>query len=408
MSAPSEPIDILVVTRKLDLGGTEGHLAQVLPRLNHRRFRARVFALYPGGCLEGRMRDAGVPVLGAPPALPPGARRVAAAARLLAHMMFGRPAVVHFFLPEAYLVGGLCALVTRREVRVMSRRSLNAYQRKHPILARVERWLHHRMTAVIGNSQAVVDELADEGVADTRLGLIYNGIDLEPFDDLPRRGEIRAALGLADDALVLVTVANLIPYKGHGDLLQALAGVRDDLPDGWLLLCAGRDDGMGGALKAEAVALGLGGHVRWLGEHRDVPALLRAADIGVLCSREEGFSNTVLEGMAAGLAMVVTDVGGNREAVVDGATGVVVALRDSLALGRAILALARDPRRRRAMGAAGRRRVEATFPIAACVARYERLYLGLLDRPGKPVAEILGPPPRAVACAGPRRGVGGG
>ena len=184
-------------------------------------------------------------------------------------------------------------------------------------------------------------------------------------------------------------VANLIAYKGHADLLQALGRVRDDLPEGWVLLCAGRDDGPGDDLKAAATALGIGGGVRWLGERSDVPTLLACADIGLLCSHQEGFSNSILEGMAAGLPMIVTDVGGNPESVVDGVTGMVAPPRDPRALGDAILALARDPERRKAMGEAGRRRAVESFSLEACVARYERLYDTLNSNDRRPVTEVV-------------------
>jgi glycosyltransferase involved in cell wall biosynthesis len=194
---------------------------------------------------------------------------------------------------------------------------------------------------------------------------------------------------LAAETLVLVLVANLIPYKGHADLLRALAMARDRLADDWTLLCVGRDDGIGGELAALARDLGLGRHVRWLGHRDDGPALLAAADIGLLCSHEEGFSNAILEGMAAGLPMVVTDVGGNAEAVLDDDTGLVVPARDPTRLAEAIVALARDPARRQAMGAAGRRRVATKFTRQACVLAYERLYEGMITAPHRPVQALI-------------------
>jgi glycosyltransferase involved in cell wall biosynthesis len=188
---------------------------------------------------------------------------------------------------------------------------------------------------------------------------------------------------------VLALIANLIPYKGHADLLHALALVKQRLPRDWTMLCVGRDDGIGGALAALARDLGLARHLRWLGPRDDVPALLAASDIGLLCSHQEGFANSILEGMAARLPMVVTDVGGNGEAVCDGETGLVVPPRDPARLAEAIVALARDPARRRAMGAAGRRRVAAEFSIEACVSAYERLYEGLIAAPGRPVQALI-------------------
>jgi glycosyltransferase involved in cell wall biosynthesis len=399
--APSRLQDILVVVTGLGVGGTEHHLAQVLPRIDRSRFRVRVFALFGAqNTVASLLEKGGIEVI-APPVTDSGrrpsspvARRlavVAAAFRLCRFLMKRRPAIIHFFLPMAYLVGGFCSLLLPGAIRVMSRRSLNRYQQKRPWISRIERRLHRRMRAVLGNSKAVLRNLRDEGVGKSQLGLIYNGIDLAPFENLPTKAAARAALGLGESALVLITVANLIPYKGHADLLEALARIAPDLPPGWVLLCVGRDDGIEGRLRKQAKGLGLAGHVRWLGERDDVPRLLGTADIGLLCSHEEGFSNAVLEGMAAGLPMVVTAVGGNNEAVIDGTTGYVVPARAPAALGRAIVDLAAAPGKRAAMGEAGRRRVETEFTIPACVTRYETLYAALLDNAALPVAKALQP-----------------
>jgi glycosyltransferase involved in cell wall biosynthesis len=93
-----------------------------------------------------------------------------------------------------------------------------------------------------------------------------------------------------------------------------------------------------------------------------------------LTSREEGFSNVVLEGMAAGLPMIVTAVGGNPEAVVDGHTGLIVQPRDPKAIAEAILRLSRDADLRRRLGDAGQKRVRTEFSIERCVSAHAQLY----------------------------------
>jgi len=386
-------IAVLAVVGSLDVGGAERHLVQVLPRLDRGRFQASVFCLTHRGTLAGELEAAGVAVLA------PGARSAAdnvlmkayrgvvALWRLRRTLRATRPDVVHFFLPAAYLVGGAASLGVPVR-RVMSRRSLNDYQRRHPGLAPLERLLHRRMDAVLGNARAVVDQLRQEGAPAARLGLIYNGIEPDTRAS-GRREDIRGRLGIAEQATVLILVANLIAYKGHADLLRALAAEPERLPPDWVLLCVGRDDGIGPELRALASDLGIAARVRWLGARDDVPALLAAADIGILCSHQEGFSNSILEGMAAGLPMVVSDVGGNAEAVTDGETGLVVPAHDPARLGAALAALAADPARRQAMGAAGRERVAGHFSLNACVAAYERLYQGLPTAPGRPVQALI-------------------
>lgn len=381
---------LLFIIGDLDTSGAERHLVQVLPRLDGERFRPVVYTLSHKGALAPVLEDAGIPVIAPPGSVwlrrwpgPLGRRGLLLAIsmiRLIILMLSLRPAMVHFFLPEAYVAGGLCALIAGCRRRVMSRRSLNVYQAQRPLATRLERWLHGRMTAVLGNSSAVTAELSAEGVAADRLGLLYNGVDLAAYGASPANQR---------DGLHMVIVANLIPYKGHADLLDALGGVSNQLPAGWTLSCVGRDGGHGEALRARAATLGIADNVRWLGERNDVPAILGRAHFAILCSHQEGFANAIIEAMAAGLPLVVTDVGGNGDAVADGVTGLVVPPHDPEALGHAILALARDPDRCKAMGAAARDRAEEMFSMEACVAGYERLYDGLISGDGRPVGDII-------------------
>jgi glycosyltransferase involved in cell wall biosynthesis len=330
--------------------------------------------LRAGGALEPLLRAGGVRVIG--PVC--GIRGLPATLCGLWHLVreawSTRPAILHCFLPAAYLLGNLVTvgLPTRR---VMSRRSLARYQARYPGLRALERLLHRRMDAVLGNSLAVVNELRAEGVPSERLGLIYNGVAV-PASPLPREAA-RARLDIAVDALVLVCVANLIPYKGHRDLLEALAGVGARLPTGWLMLLVGRDDGIGEELRARAADLGLTSNLRWVGGVDDVVDYLAAADIGILASHEEGFSNAVLESMAMGLPMVVTDVGGNVEAVLDGETGRVVPARAPALLGAAVLELALSAELRSRYGVRARERVRQRFSEQRCVQLYLDLYSNL-------------------------------
>jgi glycosyltransferase involved in cell wall biosynthesis len=139
-------------------------------------------------------------------------------------------------------------------------------------------------------------------------------------------------------------------------------------------------------LHAQVREKGLQNRIRFLGERADVPDLLRASDMGILASHEEGFSNAILESMAAGLPMVVTNVGGNAEAIVDGHSGLVVPPGNPPALADAIMRLVEDSPLALALGTRARQRVHAHFSTKACVDRYEALYTGLLA--GRAVNEI--------------------
>lgn len=379
---------ILYVIGSMEVGGAEQHLLRIAGALAARGWKPTVFALKTGGPLTAAFQAAGVPVKGV--TLPAWLVRLLrhprviawtgllAALPVLALLAWTywriRPQAVHFFLPAAYIVGGVISLIAPPALRIMSRRSLNHYQARHPLFQKVEHWLHRRMDLVCGNSAAVIRDLRSEGVRPEQLRLIYNGIDMARFQSSQSRTAVRSGLGIAEEAVMLVMVANLIPYKGHADLIQALATVQGALPSGWVCVCVGRDDGIGPALKEQARQAGIEAHFRFTGSRKDVPDLLAAADIGVLCSHEEGFSNAVIEGMVSGLPMVVTDVGGNAEAVVHGQTGLVVPARAPQALGEALLQMCLDPDRRRRMGNDGRDRALTQFSMEACVAGYEALY----------------------------------
>ena len=375
---------VLFVIGSLDVGGAEKHVVSLSIELKKRGWQPEILVFFPDGPLTPTLVEHGVVIhsLAAPNWLMRGISSKRLRSRinivLSAMSLFGvlwrrPPDIIHFFLPASYIIGGVISLASPVKTRIMSRRSLNNYQSKHAKLTQVEHWLHPKMTRILANSRAVWDNLVAEGVDPKKLGLIYNGINTDRFEAQGDRHALREVLGLGDDDLVLVMVANLIAYKGHRDLIQALASIKNRLPPGWVLLTVGRDDGIGPDLQELAHQHGIDANIGFLGSRSDVPDLLKIADIGLLTSHEEGFSNAVLEAMAAGLPMVVTDVGGNAEAVLDGKTGFVVPARDPAQLASAILRLVQDANRAE-MGRRGKQRVQDVFSFDACVDEYERTY----------------------------------
>ena len=379
---------IVYVIGSLDIGGTEGHLVEVTPRLDRGRFEGIIFTLTHAGMLACDIEKNGIKVVtpskseshesGRP--IRTAIRVVRSAFALFCYLRRERPAIVHCYLPLAYFVGGICGVLAGVPFRVMSRRSLNDYQKKYPLMSRIECSLHRFMHRIVANSNAVLGQLVEEGVTKRQLRLIYNGVDANKYRERQSRAILRKTFDVDPHAFLVVVVANLIPYKGHEDLLTALGLVSTVLPTPWQLLCVGKPLCLQQALEQKGKELGIQSNVRFLGEQRErLPDLLLGADVGVLCSHEEGFSNSVLEGMAAGLPMIVTNVGGNSEAVVNGETGLIVPAKCPETLAEAILHLANDPEKRRCMGAKGRARVQQLFSINACVAEYEKLYEALLQ-----------------------------
>ena len=321
------------------------------------------------------------------PALPPYAVAILAYLRIgaavSAHIRNLEIDVVHAVLPNSYVVAGIAKLLAQRPL-VMSRVSLNWYQKRDAFLGVFERRVLHRMVdVVICNSTAIRQELIAEGVAVSKICQISNGIDLHEFSgEQVGRVQARERLGISPDALVLSVVASLQSYKGHADLLHALRRVRDRLPAGWVLLAPGRDvDGNLDRMQRLSQELGIANGVRFLGERDDIAAILRAADIHVSASHTEGFPNNILEAMCTGLPVIATAVGGVPEMVADGITGVLVPPRNPEAMGRAVDLLAADPARRAAMGTRGRN-LAATFSIERSANAFAGVYARCAARRG--------------------------
>ncbi|EKS35614.1 glycosyltransferase [Afipia clevelandensis] len=380
---------ILFVTKKMVMGGAERHLMQILPALKARGFAVELFVLERGGELESELVKAGITISGPLRYSSRATHLFAAASELYLRIRAVRPDILHFFLPEPYLIGAMAGIAAGHRTMIMSRRSLAHYQQRYPWLGRVERFLHRRMTVLLGNSQAVVDELVAEAGDRGKIGLIHNGVTVGQLADEGTRPEQRAALGLPADAFVMVIVANLFRYKGHADLLDALGTIASQLLQPWRLMVVGRDEGEGSQLRLQAERLGIADRILWLGERRDVQDILAAADVSLLVSHQEGFSNALIEAMGQGLPVIATAVGGNVDAIVDGESGLLVPAQNSAALAVEILDIAMQPQRRQAMGLAARERVLGLFSQDACVSRYARLYRGLSARPKSPVQAII-------------------
>ena len=241
---------------------------------------------------------------------------------------------------------------------------------------------HRVVSACVDRYLAVSRQVAAQlrerfGVRADKITQVPNAVALDRFP----RAVSPAPARPTDPAVphTVLTVARLDPQKGLHDLVAAAALV----PEARVMVVGEGPERP--ALETEIARLGLGDRVHLLGFRSDVPDLLAASDLFVLPSLFEGLPLSILEAMAAGKPVVATAIGGNDEAVVDGATGLLVPPGDPQALADAIRALLRDPERRRRLGEAGRRRAEAEFSATAMVRRVAAVYDELLaasDRPG--------------------------
>lgn len=365
---------LLFVIGELAPGGAEYHLVRIAPRLKSLGFDVAVFTLSRKGVLAEQMEKYGVPVISSPSndwkifkyQWLGFAKFAFSSLYLFWHLLRTRTRIVHFFLPAAYLVGGILCVALGIRPRVMSRRSLNHYQENKPVVRTLEKWLHPGMDAILVNSKAIIEDLAGEGVPRENCVLIYNGVDVP--DEMPVRHNSNEA------RLTICVVANLIPYKGHSDLIAAIGRCGDTVQAKIKVVLCGYDGGVMDDLKLQINKLDLTGVVEFRGSVDNVQDVLSKSDIGILPSHEEGFSNAILEYMASGLPVIATDVGGNTEAVVDAVTGFIVPPEDPQSLAEAILKLVESQELRMEMGRKGYERAKDLFSMEACVDEYASFY----------------------------------
>jgi L-malate glycosyltransferase len=282
----------------------------------------------------------------------------------------------HQYTPFAY---SLLAGWLRRRPPVL----FNEHGRFHPDHRSFKRVIFNRLMLrrrdrVIAVGQAVRKAVIDnEGISPRRIGVIHNGVRLPVERAEPAvRLAVRHELGVSEDEFLILLVARLDAIKDHATAIRALARVTATAPRTRLLIVG--DGAERDQIQREIEARGL---VRWvgmLGQRRDVDRLLGAADAILLTSLSEGIPVTIIEAMGYGLPVVATDVGGVREVVENGRTGLLASAGGDEELAQAILRLVSDVPLRREMGQAGRRRAEALFTEDRMHRAYAAVYEEML------------------------------
>jgi sugar transferase (PEP-CTERM/EpsH1 system associated) len=349
-------IRVAHVVLQLQMGGMEKLLVEFARHADRERFALHFVSLGDRGVLAGELEASGwsVTALEEPPGFRPGL--ILRLARLFHRWQID---VVHTHNTKPLLYAGPAARLAGvpRLVHTRHGQRFEASRRQTALFRLVSR-LADRVICVSQDSARLS---VKEGIAPKRVCAIWNGIDVARFDySGPAKG------GPA------VMVGRLSPEKDVDNLLKATALVVREQPE-FRLEVAG-DGPCLSALRQSARDLGLDHHVRFLGQVRDIPALLARASLFVLPSLTEGISLTLLESMARGLPVVTTRVGGNAEVVAEGETGLLVPAQNPSELARAILEVWRDPVAGHRMGLAGRSRVEQCFDVRHMVAAYEAHY----------------------------------
>jgi glycosyltransferase involved in cell wall biosynthesis len=358
---------VLLLARELGLGGTERQLAETALALDRAKFEPHVGCFSSGGFRSNELREAGVPILELNVRSFLSASVAAGARRLGAYLRSQRIELVHAFDVPADLFGVPAARLYRAPVVLSSQRASRALTPgiTRQLLRATDRLAH----GIVVNSKAVARELvAEDGVSEKKIRLVYNGVDTARF----RREGPRAELSLPANSVVIGVMCALRPEKGLRVLIEAFTKVRPAYPEAQLAIV-----GSGPMLGELQAAAGAGCH--FYPAVQDVAPWLRAIDIFVLPSLSEALSNSLMEAMACGCCPVASNVGGNPELVCDGESGLLFPAGDPASLAQQLERLLRDPELRRRLAANAESRMHTEFARASAARRMGEVYLEFLQ-----------------------------
>jgi glycosyltransferase involved in cell wall biosynthesis len=370
-------------------GGAEGQVVHLLRHFNEGAWRSSLYLLNETGEHLDEVRRMGIHVKGFgfekrySSVDPRNAMQVmATVSQIGVALQEDKPDILHCFLDWANVLGAMAGRRAGVPQIVTSRRSLSEFKHSNRWMRPIENWTNRHVSAVTVNSRAVLEQtLAAEKIDRRKLHLLYNGVEFGALCGEEKICRTVESLGLEsarhEGADFILCVANLIHYKGHLRLLDAFADLLRAHPKTMILL-VGRDGGMEGSIREKAQSLGIVEKVKLLGMQPDVGPLYAAADAVVLASDEEGFSNVILEAMAAGKAIVATKVGGIPEAIENEVHGLLVPPRDEKQLAQALIRVIGDRGLRARLGTAARERARSEFSLEAMFRSYETFYGKLL------------------------------
>ncbi len=371
---------VLHLIDNFEQGGTERQAVQLVRLLRESgRFPVRLACFSGHGVLRAEVERLN---LGEIPEFPlSGFGRPKFAAQLLRfarHLRRAGVAVVHAHGFYTNTFGVLGASLAGVPVRIASRRETEWL--RTPAQRTLERQVTFRLAqAVIVNADAIGRQLVSTGVPASKVFTVHNGLDTARLAPRRSRAEALSHFSLPEGRRFVTIVANLHHrVKDHSTFLRAARRVRASVADAAFVVAG--EGSLADEYRALAGELGIGADVFFTGRCESVGDLLAVSDVCVLSSKSEGFSNSILEYMAASRPVVVTDVGGAREAVEEGRNGHVVAAGDDEALAARVVSLLEDPAGARRMGEEGRRIVEEKFSCEAQLARTEALYESLLAK----------------------------
>ncbi len=370
------PLPIVLLSQSLDLGGSERQLAELAMSLDRRRFQPSVVCFNDRGIRADELRRAGVPVVEFPVRSFVRPDAIAVAWRFYNWLRRHRVAIVHAFDVPTVAFAVPVARAARVPVVLASQRGdrrlfTRAAQRGLRLTDRLA-------DGVVVNSDYVRRVLVAEfGVRNDAIHTCPNGLDVAVFHPADQAaGEVLRLTSRASEGLVVGFVAALRAEKSVGTLIDAFSRLSDRRHQ---LVIVG-DGPCKAALQSQARGLALDDRCRFVDATSDVAPWYRAIDVFVLPSLNESFSNSLMEAMACGCAVVASNVGGNPELVRDGVNGLLFDPANVVDLTERLETVLGDASIRRRLAAAAVRSIRERYTKQASAERFAELYESLVPQ----------------------------
>ena len=367
--------NICLFTNRFGHGGTEHQFAELVSRLDQKKYNLQVACFSREGEFYEMVTRAGLHAVEFPRGRWFDPRTVRCARDWVRLLRQQRIQLVHTFDYYTTMFGGTLARLAGVPIVVTSRRDTGS------MFTRIQRWMvrqvFFRSNRVVVNSEAARESLLREGLPSQRISKVRNGVDLGLYRSNGNQQSARNQWGWSPDRPLIGVIANLRPEKGHIVLLKALPKVISRYPKAHFLLAG--PGPLEAKLRSYATTNGLDSHVSFLGDSYGIPDLLAALDIVVLPSTSESMPNVVLEAMSAGRPIIASAIPGCMELIDDGQTGVLFPSANPEGLAEQIVRLLDHPELRVQLGNAARAHAESEFDISLAAKRLEAVYDELLE-----------------------------
>ena len=368
----ARPIPILLTVRELNLGGIERDVTQIAMKIDRSRFEPHVASYQSEGMRFEELRRAGVPFLHLPFTSFKSPTAVSVALRMRQYIRNHGIQIVHAYDSSVVFIAPIA-----RALRVPALLSSTLGNRNlHDVRTRRQvRWTDKIVDTVVVNCEAMRRHMMDdEDMASERIELCYNGVDTTQFYPAVARKPVP----IADASFVIGAVCALRPEKALDLLQEAFARVRH-LKPGMMLVLVGSGSELA-KLEATSRRLGIQKDCVFVPATRSIPQFMRSFDIYVSCSRSEAFSNTVLEAMACGRAVVGSRIGGTPELIGDDERGFLFQSGDAVDLAEKLAMLIGNKPLRDAFGARAAEFARKSLSIEIAAGRMAEIYELVLRR----------------------------